>query len=107
MQNAIKTPSPISIKSRQLLKKTPDQPQPIANIPQIKQSKILFVTSEYADLVKVGGLGDVSVALPKALATRHDVRILIPGYTQVMNSGYPITLVDTLAAHAGLPACKI
>lgn len=70
-------------------------------------TNILFVTSEYAGLVKAGGLGDVSAALPKALLAKHDVRILIPGYKQVINSGYPITVVDTLDAYAGLPACRI
>ena len=34
---------------------------------QSPKKKILFVTSEFADLVKVGGLGDVSAALPRAL----------------------------------------
>lgn len=41
--------------------------------------KILFVTCEYAPLVKVGGLADVSAALPRALAALgHDVRVLLP-----------------------------
>jgi starch synthase len=35
---------------------------------------ILFVTSELADLAKTGGLGEVSAALPHALAGLHDVR---------------------------------
>ena len=30
------------------------------------RKKVLFVTSEFADLVKTGGLGDVSAALPRA-----------------------------------------
>ena len=30
------------------------------------KKKVLFVTSEIADLVKTGGLGDVSAALPRA-----------------------------------------
>ncbi len=68
---------------------------------------ILFVTSEYSDLIKAGGLGDVSSALPKALLKRNDVRILIPGYKQVINSGHSITVVDELPAYAQLPACKI
>lgn len=109
MQKAIKTPAPISLK----ISESPAEKDAVnglqsnINIPQIKKRKILFVTSEYADLIKVGGLGDVSVALPKALAVRHDVRILIPGYQQIIDSGYPITLVDTLDAYAGLPSCKI
>jgi len=96
---------------------TPDQlrerarkvssPQNINAGVQARKSTILFVTSEYAGLVKVGGLGDVSAALPNALLEQHDVRILIPGYSQVINSGYPITVIDSIDAHAGLPACKI
>jgi starch synthase len=47
--------------------------------------RILYVTSEAYPLVKTGGLADVSGSLPSAL--RHlgeDVRILIPGYPQVL-----------------------
>src|SRR3712207_231047 len=42
---------------------------------------VYFVTSEAYPLVKVGGLGDVASALPKALAERgHDVRLFLPRY---------------------------
>jgi len=75
--------------------------------PQTKSHRILFVTSEYSGLIKAGGLGDVSAALPQALLAKHDVRILIPGYSQVVNSSHLITIVDTLDAYANLPACKI
>ncbi|WP_297839395.1 glycogen synthase GlgA [Pseudomonas sp.] len=69
--------------------------------------KILFVTSEMADLVKTGGLGDVSAALPRAMRHLHDVRVLIPGYPQVLNSGNPIHVISQLSGYAGLPPCKI
>lgn len=47
--------------------------------------KVLFATSEVAPLVKTGGLGDVSGALPAALcAIGVDVRVLVPGYRQVI-----------------------
>ena len=94
------------------------EPLPSALAPTVKapgaqrqhnpnKRKILFVTSEIADLVKTGGLGDVSSALPRALAHLHDVRVLIPGYRQVMESDNPIHIVGELGGHAALPPCKI
>ena len=44
---------------------------------------VLFVSSEVAPFAKTGGLGDVASALPKALATRHDVRVVMPLYSRV------------------------
>lgn len=47
--------------------------------------KVLFVASECAPLVKTGGLADVVGALPKALtAAGTNVRVLLPGYREVM-----------------------
>ena len=47
--------------------------------------KILFATPECAPLVKTGGLGDVSAALPAALrASGIGVRVLLPGYREVL-----------------------
>lgn len=68
---------------------------------------ILFVTSEFADLVKVGGLGDVSAALPRALAEHHNVRVLIPGYRQVIRSGLPLRVVGKLPGLGAIPPCLI
>ncbi|WP_407316812.1 glycogen synthase GlgA [Pseudomonas sp. nanlin1] len=73
----------------------------------VTKQKVLFVTSEIADLVKTGGLGDVSAALPRAMSPLHDVRVLIPGYPQVVNSDNPIHVVGELGGHAALPPCKI
>jgi starch synthase len=48
--------------------------------------RVLFVTPEIYPLNKTGGLGDVSAALPDALrALNVDVRLLIPGYPQVLS----------------------
>lgn len=49
--------------------------------PHIKTRKILFVTSEAHPLIKTGGLGDVSGALPIALKELdQDIRIILPAY---------------------------
>lgn len=73
----------------------------------IHRKKVLFVTSELADLVKVGGLGDVSAALPRALSRYHWVRVMVPGYPQVINSGHPIQVIADLPGFAALPPCQI
>ncbi|HEV8263049.1 MAG TPA: glycogen synthase GlgA [Burkholderiales bacterium] len=49
--------------------------------------KVLFATSEVAPLIKTGGLADVSAALPAALMRLDaDIRVLVPGYPQVMEA---------------------
>lgn len=88
----------------------PTQPtlvEPPADILPIHRKKVLFVTSELADLVKVGGLGDVSAALPRALSRYHWVRVMVPGYPQVMNSRHPIQVIGELPGYAALPPCRI
>jgi starch synthase len=46
---------------------------------------VLYATPECAPLVKTGGLGDVSAALPAALrAIGIDARVLLPGYPAVL-----------------------
>lgn len=58
--------------------------------------RVLFVTPECAPLIKIGGLGDVSAALPVALrALDIDVRVLLPGYAPVMSRvGAPAPLAS-------------
>ena len=54
--------------------------------------KILFATSECAPFVKTGGLGDVSQALPKALARAGaEVAVVLP-YYQSMREKYAASL---------------
>jgi starch synthase len=46
--------------------------------------KILMIASEAVPMIKVGGLGDVAGALPKACNTLgHDMRIMIPQYSNL------------------------
>jgi len=63
--------------------------------------RVLFATSEVFPLIKTGGLADVSGSLPSAL--QHlgvDIRILVPGYTAVLNA---LTDLQHLAHLAHLP----
>lgn len=46
--------------------------------PPQQRDRILFVTAELSDFVKVGGLGDFSAALPRVLKREHSVRVLLP-----------------------------
>jgi starch synthase len=69
--------------------------------------KILFVTTEMTDFVKAGGLGDVSAALPRAVAKYHDVRVLIPGYPAVLRIANGMRMVGKTPSHHRLPACDI
>ena len=78
-----------------------------ASLPSSFKRRILFVTTEMADYVKVGGLGEVSAALPRALSGDFDVRVLIPGYPQVLARHRNLTIVGEIHAHAGLPACRL
>ena len=55
--------------------------------PSRKTTSVLFATPECAPLVKTGGLGDVSAALPPALREIGlDARVLLPGYPSVLTA---------------------
>ena len=69
--------------------------------------KVLFVTSEITDYVQTGGLGEVSAALPRALRALSDVRILIPGYRQVLDRAGQIHPVALLPGLGDIPACAL
>ncbi|MCP4616023.1 MAG: glycogen synthase GlgA [Bradyrhizobium sp.] len=69
--------------------------------------KVLFVTTEMDDFVRVGGLAAVSAALPRALRSLSDVRILLPGYSDVVEQLTHIEIVGECAALAEMPACSV
>ena len=61
--------------------------------------QVLFVTPECAPLVKTGGLGDVSAALPAALrALGVEVKVLLPGYREVLAAARSATEQAVLGA---------
>ena len=70
--------------------------------------KVLFVTSEFAGLDKVGGLGEASASLPVALRQLgFDVRVLLPAYAKVLAAFPDITWLGRLPARAEIPGCRI
>jgi starch synthase len=70
--------------------------------------RILYATSEYAPLVKTGGLADVAGALPAALRRLGlDVRVLLPGYQAVIDAlGRPASAARVHSI-ARLPAADL
>ena len=69
--------------------------------------RVLFVTTEMDDFVRVGGLAAVSAALPRALRRWSDVRVLLPGYREVVEQFTHLEIVGQCAALAEMPACSI
>ncbi|MFQ5888448.1 MAG: glycogen synthase [Gemmatimonadota bacterium] len=59
--------------------------------------RICYLTPELAPYAKVGGLADVSAALPTALRRAgHDVRVFVPLYAQVLQVGHALSAVEGL-----------
>ena len=70
--------------------------------------KVLFATSEFAGLGKVGGLGDASASLPVALRQLGiDVRVLMPAYSQVLAALPDIAWLGRLQGRGDIPGCRI
>ena len=56
--------------------------------------KILFASSEAHPMVKTGGLADVAGSLPRAIRNlKHDIRLVIPAYRQVLEQADKFTFV--------------
>jgi starch synthase len=81
--------------------------QNIVGVQLIRSPRILFVTPEFDDFVRVGGLAAVSAALPRALSRLCDIRVVIPGYPEVMSHCGDIRIVGHCDALAGLPPCSV
>jgi starch synthase len=63
--------------------------------------RVLFATSEVAPIIKTGGLADVSAALPAALREMGvDIRVLLPGYPQVLKALPKLKLAFDFSAYA-------
>jgi starch synthase len=69
--------------------------------------RVLFVTTEMDDFVRVGGLAAVSAALPRALRALSDVRIILPGYRDVVEQFTHIQIVGQSPALGEMPACSL
>src|ERR1700756_5012657 len=69
--------------------------------------RVLFVTTEMDDFVRVGGLAAVSAALPRALRRRTDVRVILPGYSEVVEQFTHLDIIGHSPALAEMPACSL
>ncbi len=69
--------------------------------------RVLFVTTEMDDFIRVGGLAAVSAALPRALRRWTDVRVLLPGYSEVVEQFTHIEIIGHSPALAEMPACSL
>lgn len=61
----------------------------------MKSLKIIFATTECAPFSKAGGLGDVGIALPKALLKLgHDVSVITPLYGFIDKENFSIEAIE-------------
>ena len=59
------------------------------------------------DFVRVGGLAAVSAALPRALRPWADIRVLLPGYSDIVEQLTHIQIVGQCPALADMPPCTL
>jgi starch synthase len=69
--------------------------------------RILFATPEFEDLIRVGGLATVSAALPRAMRSYADVRIILPGCRGVVDGLSSVELIGSCEPMGALPGCTI
>lgn len=70
--------------------------------------RVLYAASEYAPLVKTGGLADVASALPRALGQRGcDVRVVLPGYPTVRAGVERVAKTATLPPLGRVPSADL
>jgi len=69
--------------------------------------KVLFVTTEMDDFVRVGGLAAVSAALPRALRSGIDVRVLLPGCRDVVEQISHLEIVGRCGPMAEMPGAAL
>lgn len=69
--------------------------------------RVLFVTTEMDDFVRVGGLAAVSAALPRALRRWTDVRVILPGYSDVVEQFTHLDIIGNSPAFAEMPPCSL
>jgi starch synthase len=67
----------------------------------------LFVTPEFEDFVRVGGLATVSASLTRALQKNYDVRVILPGFPSVLKGLAATTRVAVCGRVGQLPPCSI
>jgi starch synthase len=67
--------------------------------------RICFVSAEMSPFAKAGGLADVAGALVKYLkAGGHDIRLFMPGYSQIRREGmerYPVDFLQNVPVRVG------
>lgn len=70
--------------------------------------RVLFAASEAAPLTKTGGLADVAAALPLALRDMDvDIRVLLPGYRDVLAGITHVAPIAELPALGAFPAARL
>jgi starch synthase len=69
--------------------------------------RLLFVTPEFEDFVRVGGLATVSAALTRALRKKYDIRVILPGFPSVLRNLASLTRVAVCGPMGESPPCSI